>query len=98
MNETVRLSEMRQGVCPVDHPTVKAGKIGVLLVNLGHPRRDRLLVHAALPQGIPVGPPRHRDPPLLWWPILNLIILTVRPGPQGQDYDRSGTRSGTKAR
>ena len=26
-------------------------------------------------------------PRLLWWPILNLIILTVRPGRKGKDYD-----------
>ena len=26
-------------------------------------------------------------PRLLWWPILNLIILTVRPGSKGKDYD-----------
>ena len=23
-----------------------------------------------------------------WWPILNLIILTVRPGRKGKDYDK----------
>ena len=23
-----------------------------------------------------------------WWPILNLIILTVRPGRKGRDYDK----------
>ena len=23
---------------------------------------------------------------LIWWPVLNLIILTKRPGPKGQDY------------
>ena len=26
------------------------------------------------------------EPRWKWWPILNLIILTVRPGPKGRDY------------
>ncbi len=26
------------------------------------------------------------EPAWKWWPILNLIILTVRPGPKGRDY------------
>ena len=25
-------------------------------------------------------------PRLIWWPLLNLIILTKRPGPKGRDY------------
>ena len=36
-------------------------------------------------------------PRWLWWPILNLIILTVRPGAKGQDYDidlEQGARRG----
>jgi ferrochelatase len=27
------------------------------------------------------------EPRWRWWPILNFIILTVRPGPKGRDYD-----------
>jgi ferrochelatase len=27
------------------------------------------------------------EPRWKWWPILNFIILTVRPGPKGRDYD-----------
>ena len=35
------------------------GRIGVLLVNLGTPELDRLLGHAALFEGVSVGPPGH---------------------------------------
>ncbi len=28
------------------------------------------------------------EPRWKWWPILNLIILTVRPGPKGRDYEQ----------
>jgi ferrochelatase len=31
-------------------------------------------------------------PRLKWWPILNLVILTVRPGPKGKDYDKIWNR------
>ena len=83
MNETVKLSEMRQGVCPVDHPTVKAGRVGVLLVNLGTPEGTdywsmRRYLKEFLSDKRVIETSR-----LLWWPILNLIILTKRPGPQG---------------
>ena len=86
MNETVRLSEMRQGVCPVDHPTVKAGRVGVLLVNLGTPEATdywsmRRYLKEFLSDKRVIETSR-----LLWWPILNLIILTKRPGPKGRDY------------
>jgi ferrochelatase len=31
-------------------------------------------------------------PRLVWWPILNLIILTRRPGPKGKDYEKIWNR------
>ena len=37
MNESVSLTDLRQGVRPVDHPAVRTGRIGVLLLNLGTP-------------------------------------------------------------
>ncbi len=72
---------------PADHPHVAFGKIGVLLVNLGTPdatdywsmRRylkeflsDRRVIETS---------------PLIWWPILNLIVLTRRPKASGAAYD-----------
>ena len=69
---------------PAGHPRVKNGRIGVLLLNLGTPdgtgywpMRRYLKEFLSDPRVIEL--PRWK-----WWPILNLIILTVRPGPQGQ--------------
>src|SRR4051812_41402291 len=71
---------------PPDHPAAKSGRVGVLLLNLGTPdatdywsmRRylkeflsDRRVIETSRP---------------LWGAVLNLIILTKRPGPKGQDY------------
>ena len=71
---------------PADHPPVKRGRIGVLLLNLGTPdatgywsMRRYLKEFLSDPRVIEV--PRWK-----WWPILNLIILTVRPGRKGRDY------------
>jgi hypothetical protein len=86
MNERVSLNDLRQGVRPVDHPPVKAGRIGVLLLNLGTPEGTgywpmRRYLKEFLSDRRVIETPR-----LLWWPILNLIILTKRPGPKGRDY------------
>src|SRR5262249_24216501 len=71
---------------PADHPPALAGRIGVLLVNLGTPdgtsywpmRRylkeflsDRRVIEASR---------------LFWWPLLNLVILTTRPSRSGAKY------------
>jgi protoporphyrin/coproporphyrin ferrochelatase len=73
---------------PEGHPAVRHGRIGVLLVNLG------------TPDGTGYWPMRRylkeflsdrrviEEPRLKWWLILNLIILTVRPGRKGKDYAR----------
>ncbi len=71
---------------PPGHPPVLKPKTGILLINLGTPeatsywpmRRylkeflsDRRVIEAS---------------PLIWWPILNLIILTFRPTKSGHAY------------
>jgi protoporphyrin/coproporphyrin ferrochelatase len=76
----------QQAHWPADHPPVKHGKIGVLLLNLGTPdgtdywsmRRylkeflsDRRVIEVSR---------------LVWWPLLNGVILTTRPGRKGRDY------------
>ena len=71
---------------PSDHPEVKFGRIGVLLLNLGTPdATDYWSMRRYLKQFLSdrrvIEVPR-----LIWWPILNLIILTKRPGPKGRDY------------
>ena len=76
----------RSDPCPPGHPPVASGRIGVLLLNLGTPdATDYWSMRRYLKQFLSdrrvIEVPRWK-----WWPILNLIILTVRPGPKGRDY------------
>jgi ferrochelatase len=73
---------------PEGHPEVASGKVGVLIVNLGTPEatdywsmRRYLKEFLSDRRVIEVNPVK-------WWLILNLIILTVRPGRKGKDYDK----------
>jgi ferrochelatase len=71
---------------PVDHPPVKAGRVGVLLLNLGTPEATdywsmRRYLKEFLSDRRVIETPR-----LLWWPILNLIVLSTRPKRKGRDY------------
>jgi ferrochelatase len=75
-----------QPVRPVDHPPQRAGRIGVLLMNLGTPEATdywsmRRYLKEFLSDRRVIETPR-----LLWWPLLNGIILTTRPGRKGRDY------------
>ena len=71
---------------PKDHPDVRCGRVGVLLLNLGTPDGTgywpmRRYLKEFLSDERVIEEPRWK-----WWPILNLIILTVRPGKKGKDY------------
>ncbi|MDR3494311.1 MAG: ferrochelatase [Ancalomicrobiaceae bacterium] len=71
---------------PADHPAVASGKLGVLIVALGTPDgTDYWSMRRYLKQFLSdrrvIETPR-----LLWWPLLNLVILTTRPGRKGRDY------------
>ncbi len=71
---------------PSGHPDVKLGRIGVLLLNLGTPDGTgywpmRRYLKEFLSDRRVIEEPRWK-----WWPILNLIILTVRPAKKGKDY------------
>lgn len=71
---------------PENHPDVAFGKIGVLLLNLGTPdNTDYWSMRRYLKQFLS-DPRVIEEPKWKWWPILNGIILTVRPGPKGKDY------------
>ncbi len=88
MNELPKLDQFGpdRRHCPADHPRALHGRVGVLLLNLG------------TPDGTGYWPMRRylkeflsderviEEPKWKWWPILNLIILTVRPGRKGRDY------------
>lgn len=71
---------------PPDHPRIQTGRIGVLLMNLGTPEGTsywpmRAYLREFLSDRRVIEEPRWK-----WWPILNLIILTTRPGRKGKDY------------
>lgn len=75
------------GKLPADHPPVKFGQVGVLLVNLGTPEGTsywpmRRYLKEFLSDRRVIEVPR-----LIWWPLLNLIILTTRPKKSGAAYD-----------
>jgi len=81
------LSDPRPDSWPAAHPEVAFGRVGVLLLNLGTPdATDYWSMRRYLKQFLSdrrvIEEPRWK-----WWPILNLIILTVRPGPKGRDYE-----------
>ncbi|MEL6750485.1 MAG: ferrochelatase [Pseudomonadota bacterium] len=71
---------------PPEHPHVKFGKVGVLLVNLGTPdghdkKNMRKYLKEFLSDRRVIETPR-----ILWWPLLNGIILNVRPKKSGALY------------
>jgi ferrochelatase len=74
------------GPLPGGHPPVLARKIGVLLVNLGTPDgTDYWSVRRYLKEFLSDRRVIETSR-LIWWPVLNLIILTTRPGRKGRDY------------
>ncbi|MGA0533444.1 ferrochelatase [Hansschlegelia sp. KR7-227] len=86
MNAPLPPGDARAVRLPVDHPPVKVGRIGVLIVNLGTPDGTdywsmRRYLKEFLSDRRVIETPR-----LLWWPLLNLVILTTRPGRKGKDY------------
>ena len=77
---------------PAGHPPAAAGRIGVLIVNLGTPDATdywsmRRYLKEFLSDRRVIETNR-----ILWWLILNLVILTIRPGRKGRDYDKIWNR------
>lgn len=71
---------------PAGHPPVTVGRIGVLIANLGTPDgTDYWSMRRYLKQFLSDRRVIEVNR-LLWWPLLNLIILTTRPGRKGKDY------------
>ena len=71
---------------PPDHPSVALGKVGVLLVNLGTPdghdkKNMRRYLKEFLSDRRVIETPR-----IIWWPLLNGIILNTRPKKSGALY------------
>ena len=80
---------------PVDHPAVRSGRVGVLLVNLGTPS-------AASPKAVKtylaefLSDPRVIEiPRIAWQPILRGVILNVRPKKSARAYAKVWTERGS---
>jgi ferrochelatase len=88
MNNHVTNAALR----PADHPAVAAGRIGVLIVNLGTPdATDYWSMRRYLKEFLSDRRVIEENR-LKWWLVLNLIILTVRPSRKGRDYDKIWNR------
>jgi len=69
-----------------------AGRIGVLLVNLGTPdATDYFSMRRYLKEFLSDRRVIEENR-VKWWLVLNLIILSVRPGRKGRDYDKIWNR------
>lgn len=77
---------------PPGHPALPPRRVGVLLVNLGTPDATdywsmRRYLSEFLSDRRVIEVNRVK-----WWLILNLIILSVRPGRKGRDYEKIWNR------
>ncbi len=88
MNEMPKtaLFEPDRSSWPKDHPRAAHGRIGVLLLNLGTPDATSYWPMRSYLKEFLSDERVIEEPKWKWWPILNLIILTVRPGKKGKDY------------
>jgi ferrochelatase len=73
---------------PPNHPPIPSRRIGVLLVNLGTPdATDYWSMRRYLKEFLSDRRVIEQNR-IKWWLILNLVILTIRPGRKGPDYDK----------
>lgn len=91
-SEIERARDMRAVRLPDGHPTVKAGRVGVLLVNLGTPdgtdfRSMRRYLEEFLTDKRVIEWPK-----AIWYPILYGIVLNTRPKKSGKAYDEIWNR------
>ncbi|PPC88415.1 MAG: ferrochelatase [Hyphomicrobium sp.] len=88
MNEIQKskMFEPDRSAWPKDHPRAPHGRIGVLLLNLGTPDGTGYWPMRSYLKEFLSDERVIEEPKWKWWPILNLIILTVRPGKKGKDY------------
>lgn len=80
---------------PADHPAVRSGRVGVLLVNLGTPEAPEpgavkryLAEFLSDPRVIEI-------PKLIWQPILRTLILSTRPKQSAHAYAQVWTPDGS---
>ena len=84
--ETKPAPVQHASVLPPDHPPVKTGRIGVLMMNLGTPEGTTYWPMRAYLKEFLSDRRVIETSRWLWWPLLNLIILTTRPSRKGKDY------------
>ncbi|MGO4736094.1 ferrochelatase [Bosea sp. 2KB_26] len=71
---------------PSDHRPLRGSRIGVLLMNLGTPEGTSYWPMRAYLKEFLSDRRVIETSRWVWWPLLNLIILTTRPGRKGKDY------------
>lgn len=85
-------SSPSSSVVPSGHPDLPPRRIGVLLVNLGTPdATDYWSMRRYLKEFLSDRRVIEENR-LKWWLVLNLIILSVRPGRKGRDYEKIWNR------
>lgn len=73
---------------PANHPPVAAPQVGVLLVNLGTPDAPTAKAVRRYLKEFLSDPRVVEIPKLVWWPILNGIILNTRPKKSAHAYQQ----------
>jgi protoporphyrin/coproporphyrin ferrochelatase len=71
---------------PPGHPPVLKPKTGILLINLGTPEGTTYWPMRRYLKEFLSDPRVVEVPKLAWWPILNLVILSLRPTKSGRNY------------
>jgi protoporphyrin/coproporphyrin ferrochelatase len=77
---------------PHDHPAALPRRIGILLVNLGTPDATSYWPMRRYLKEFLSDPRVIEENRIKWWLVLNLIVLSVRPGRKGRDYDKIWNR------
>lgn len=80
---------------PGDHAPVALGRVGVLLVNLGTPDAPTPAAVKRYLGEFLMDPRVVEIPRLVWWPILNGIILNTRPKKSAHAYSQVWTDAGS---
>ena len=86
------ITRTKDRIIPASHPIVKIGKIGVLLINLGTPEATSYWPMRGYLKEFLSDPRVIETNRLLWWFILNGIILTFRPQRSGHAYAKIWNR------
>ncbi len=80
---------------PSDHPPLRTGRVGVLLVNLGTPDAPEPGAVRRYLKEFLSDPRVVEIPPLLWQPILRGVILNIRPKKSAHAYRQVWTDRGS---